>query len=61
MMVVAVIVIIVGGGITTTITHNGGFHFLECLECIGTVLSLLYALSYCNNPMRKMFLPYFTV
>lgn len=62
MMVVAVIVrIIVVGVITTTITHNGGFRFLECLECMGTVLSLLYASSYCNNPLRKMFLPYFTV
>lgn len=61
MMVVAVIVIIIVGVITTTITHNAGFHFLECLECTGTVLSLLYALSYCNNPLRKMFLPYFTV
>lgn len=43
-----------------TMTNNGGFHFFfECLEYKDTVLNILYTLSHCNNPMRKMFFSFY--
>lgn len=43
----------------TTMTNNGGFHFFECLEYTDTVLNILYTLSHCNNPMRKMLFSFY--
>lgn len=57
MMVVLVTIIV--DRITTTMTSIGGFHFFECLEHKGTVLNILYTLSHCNNPMRKMFFSFY--